>query len=65
LLGAQLLPVEFRHVVADIGLEPSTKDPFDRLLLSVCAAERLRLLTGDGALMEHPLAWRSIPQVKK
>ena len=56
--GARILPVELQHVVADIGPEPETKDPFDRLLLSTCAAEKFRLVTVDGALAEHPLAWR-------
>ncbi len=61
LLGAQLLAVEFQHIVAEIGTEPATKDPFDRLLLGVCAAENFRLVTLDRALADHPLAWRPFP----
>jgi PIN domain nuclease of toxin-antitoxin system len=57
LLGAHLLDIEFRHVVADIGSEPLTKDPFDWLLLGICAAENLKLVTLDRALADHPLAW--------
>jgi PIN domain nuclease of toxin-antitoxin system len=53
-----ILPIEPQHTLADIGLEPLTKDPFDRLLLGVCAAEHMKLLTLDRALAAHPLAWR-------
>ncbi|MGF1549428.1 MAG: hypothetical protein ACFBQW_02680 [Sphingomonadaceae bacterium] len=35
-----------------------TRDPFDRLLLAICQVERLRLLTTDQRLADHPLAWR-------
>jgi PIN domain nuclease of toxin-antitoxin system len=65
LLGARLLDIGYPHIIADIGPEPPTNDPFDRLLLSVCAAEKLRLLTLDRALVGHPLAWRPVPGVKK
>lgn len=65
LLGAQLMDIKFPHITAEIGPEPATNDPFDRLLLSVCAAEKLRLLTLARALVGHPLAWRSVPSVKK
>ena len=56
--GARFLSVELQHVVADIGPVPETNDPFDRLLLSTCAAEKFRLVTVDRALVDHPLAWR-------
>ena len=59
LLGAHLLEIEFRHVIADIGSEPLTKDPFDRLLLGICAVEDMKLVTIDRALADHPLAWRA------
>jgi PIN domain nuclease of toxin-antitoxin system len=55
--GARILAVELQHVVWDIGPEPETNDPFDRLLLSTCAAEKFRLVTVDRALLDHPLAW--------
>jgi PIN domain nuclease of toxin-antitoxin system len=57
--GVRILNVESQHVVADIGPEPDTNDPFDRLLLSTCAAENLKLVTLDRALSAHPLAWLS------
>ncbi len=53
-----ILPVRVEHTLAQIGLEPITNDPFDRLLLGVCAVEGMKLLTIDKALASHPLAWR-------
>lgn len=58
LLGAQLLEIKLHHVLADIGTEPDTNDPFDRLLLGTCATEKFELVTLDRALSVHPLAWR-------
>ena len=54
----QLLPIDAKHVLADIGPEIRTNDPFDRLLLGVCAAEGMKLLTVDRELVNHPLARR-------
>jgi PIN domain nuclease of toxin-antitoxin system len=54
-----LLTIDHRHVLADVVPEPTTKDPFDRLLLAQCSVENMRLLTLDRALVGHPLAWRS------
>ena len=59
--GYILLDIGHTHVFADIRLEPNTRDPFDRLLLGVCAAEDLKFVTLDRALADHPLAWRPIP----
>lgn len=56
-----LLDIYYSHVFADIGPEPQTKDPFDRLLLGVCAAEGLKLVTLDRALATHPLVWHGVP----
>lgn len=53
-----ILDIVSAHTTAEIGQEPVTKDPFDRLLLGVCESERKRLLTIDKALVDHPLAWR-------
>jgi PIN domain nuclease of toxin-antitoxin system len=53
-----VLPILSKHAFAAIGPEPITKDPFDRLLLGVAAAEGMKLLTIDKALMNHPLAWK-------
>lgn len=56
--GAIILPIGVAQVFSEIGPEPTTKDPFDRLLLGVCAAESMKLLTIDRDLVNHPLAWR-------
>lgn len=52
-----LLPIFARHVLAKAEPAPATRDPFDRLLLAHCAFEGLRLVTIDGALSSHPLAF--------
>ena len=57
-INISVLAVQASHTLADISPEPPTKDPFDRLLLGVCAAERMKLLTIDRALMGHPLSWK-------
>lgn len=57
-LGLALLVIEASHAVAEIDPLPATRDPFDRLLLSQCLVEGLRLVTLDRALAPHPLAWR-------
>ena len=53
----RLLPINELHAVARAEPDPSTKDPFDRLLLAQCKIEGLRLATADRALERHPLAW--------
>jgi PIN domain nuclease of toxin-antitoxin system len=57
-LGLTLLVVDHVHAVTAADPEPPTRDPFDRLLLSQCLVENLRLVTLDRALAAHPLAWR-------
>ena len=64
-LEIPLLPIIDKHILADIGPEPGTRDPFDRLLLGVASAESCRLLTKDLKLADHPLAWRDIPLKNK
>lgn len=56
-IGLKLLPIKVGHVLAELRHEPSTKDPFDRLLLAQAQVENLRLMTNDRALVAHPLAW--------
>jgi PIN domain nuclease of toxin-antitoxin system len=55
----EVLPVTAAHATAALSQEPITRDPFDRMLLSVCAIETLKLLTIDRALVAHPLAARA------
>lgn len=53
-----VLSITARHVLAEVIPMPPTRDPFDRLLLAQAAAEGLKLVTLDGSLASHPLAWR-------
>jgi PIN domain nuclease of toxin-antitoxin system len=57
--GFLLLPVSPVHATTPVDTWPQTNDPFDRILLSVCKVENLRLVTLDRALVDHPLAWRA------
>ncbi len=57
-LGLSLLDIRAAHVIAQAEPVPDTRDPFDRLLLGICAVEDMRLLTTDRTLYAHPLAWR-------
>ena len=53
-----ILNINVSHVLADVRPRPTTKDPFDLLLLGICAAEGMQFVTKDRALADHPLAWR-------
>lgn len=56
--GIELLQLTPGQAIAEADPLPPTRDPFDRLLLAVCAVENMRLLSTDRALADHPLAWR-------
>ena len=56
-LGIHIFDLKISHVLAEAHPVPDTKDPFDRMLLAICQAERLRLVTTDSKLKNHPLAW--------
>jgi PIN domain nuclease of toxin-antitoxin system len=58
-MGVVLLPISPTHATTPVDPWPQTNDPFDRILLSVCQVENLRLVTLDRALIDHPLAWRA------
>jgi len=57
-IGITSLSIFTIHVAAELDTPYAGKDPFDRLLLGVCQSERLRLLTRDQTLLQHPLAWQ-------
>lgn len=57
-LGVAVLPIGVAHVLASHEPSPPTRDPFDRLYLSICRSDGLALVTVDHALTSHPLAWR-------
>ncbi len=58
--GLELLPINQHHVLATVQPEPTTCDPFDRLLLAQCRVEELRFATVDRALVSHALAVRAV-----
>lgn len=55
-MGLKVLPVTEEHAITDLDVLPPTSDPFDRLLLAVAQAERLKFVTLDHSLIGHPLA---------
>ncbi|MBW8754800.1 MAG: type II toxin-antitoxin system VapC family toxin [Sphingomonadales bacterium] len=55
--GCTLLPMTVEHALEVAHPEPATKDPFDRLLLAVCACEGMKLVTTDTRLAGHRLVW--------
>jgi PIN domain nuclease of toxin-antitoxin system len=55
--GFSLLPMTIDHALEVAHPEPNTKDPFDRLLLAVCACEGMKLVTTDTRLSGHRLVW--------
>lgn len=56
-LNIALIPMTLDHAVAVATPLPDTKDPFDRLLLAVCAVEGRRLVTTDQRLEGHRLVY--------
>jgi PIN domain nuclease of toxin-antitoxin system len=55
-LGIQIVPINQHHALAAVEPEPTTRDPFDRMLLAQCQIENLKLLTLDRSLLAHRLA---------
>ena len=55
--GCALLPMTIAHALEVAHPEPATKDPFDRLLLAVCACEGMKLVTIDEKLQGHRLVY--------
>lgn len=56
-MNCKLLPMTLDHALEVAYPEPATKDPFDRLLLAVCACEGLKLVTTDTKLAGHRLVY--------
>ena len=56
-MHCRLLPMTIDHALEAAHPEPDTKDPFDRLLLAVCACEGLKLVTTDTKLAGHRLVY--------
>ena len=54
-LGIQIVPINEHHALAAVEPEPTTRDPFDRMLLAQCQIENLKLVTLDRTLLSHRL----------
>jgi PIN domain nuclease of toxin-antitoxin system len=57
-MAISLMDVGANHVLDEAEPVPDTNDPFDRLLLAICQAERMRFVTLDRVLLRHPLTLR-------
>jgi PIN domain nuclease of toxin-antitoxin system len=58
-LNITTLAIRTVYTIKEIKVWPETNDPFDRLLLAICDAEMMQLVTRDKKLRDHPLAWRA------
>lgn len=56
--GLEFVAVDIPHAITAVDPQPSTRDPFDRLLLAQCQVNGLRLVTVDKALIGHRLAYK-------
>ncbi len=63
-MGFSVLPITASHALAELTPLPTTRDPFDRLLLAQCIVEDRRLVTLDHALADHPFAARLTPIIE-
>lgn len=50
--GCRALDITARHAFAVAGVECSSSDPFDRVLLAQCEVETFRLVTADAGLKD-------------
>ncbi|HEV7660863.1 MAG TPA: type II toxin-antitoxin system VapC family toxin [Allosphingosinicella sp.] len=57
-MAVSLMDIAASHALGDADPVPDTNDPFDRLLLAICEAEKMRFVTLDRSLIGHPLALR-------
>ena len=54
-LKCEVLPIDFRHVLALYRLPQLHRDPFDRMLISQAVADDLALITADQRLRDYKL----------
>jgi PIN domain nuclease of toxin-antitoxin system len=50
-----VLAVEARHIFELFGLPDHHRDPFDRLLVAQCMAEKLPFIASDAAMRRYPV----------
>lgn len=54
-LGVECAPIQAEQVLGLFTLPDHHRDPFDRLLVAQCRAERLVLLTADTAIRRYDI----------
>jgi PIN domain nuclease of toxin-antitoxin system len=62
--GVRIVAIDERHALTSPEPEPTTRDPFGRMLLAQCQVDGLRLITNDRALAAGPLAAKAEAGVK-
>jgi PIN domain nuclease of toxin-antitoxin system len=50
-----VLPIKFVHLVGLTGLPFHHRDPFDRLIIAQAIAERVPVVSSDGAFRDYPV----------
>lgn len=57
--GFEILPITFDHTIVLSNLKFIHRDPFDRLLVSQCMAEKLSIVTKDENIKRYdvPVIW--------
>ena len=60
--GIVLLPVKIKHVLSISGLPLHHNDPFDRMIISQCKAEKLTMVSCDKQFRHYdlPLIWNRL-----
>jgi PIN domain nuclease of toxin-antitoxin system len=53
--GFEILPITFDHALKVSKLEFKHRDPFDRLLIAQCMAEKLILITKDENIKQYSI----------
>ena len=53
--GFEILPITFEHTIKLSALEFIHRDPFDRLLIAQCIADRLTIITKDDNIKKYPI----------
>lgn len=55
--GFEFLPVTFQHTRHLLSLPMHHRDPFDRMLITQSAAEKLQLVTADINIHKYDIDW--------
>jgi len=53
--GFDILPIKAQHLISLSSLEFIHKDPFDRMMIAQCIAEKVPMISSDGIFKEYPI----------